>query len=82
MHFVCLSTIDLSPTLGLKIHKGFKSKTMLIFLTSVIYNYISSNTTLIYYMQYHGGTNLGRTGAAYVTTSYYDQSPLDEYGIN
>ncbi|KAF7128961.1 hypothetical protein RHSIM_Rhsim10G0128000 [Rhododendron simsii] len=30
---------------------------------------------------YHGGTNFGRTGAAYVTTSYYDQAPLDEYGL-
>ncbi|XP_043720717.1 beta-galactosidase 6-like [Telopea speciosissima] len=33
-----------------------------------------------YYM-YHGGTNFGRTGSAYVTTSYYDQAPLDEYGL-
>ncbi|GFY87478.1 glycosyl hydrolase family 35 protein [Actinidia rufa] len=30
---------------------------------------------------YHGGTNFGRTGAAYVITSYYDQAPLDEYGL-
>ncbi|KAJ8447880.1 hypothetical protein Cgig2_012015 [Carnegiea gigantea] len=30
---------------------------------------------------YHGGTNFGRTGADYMTTSYYDQAPLDEYGL-
>ncbi|KAK0576555.1 hypothetical protein LWI29_019583 [Acer saccharum] len=30
---------------------------------------------------YHGGTNFGRTGSAFVLTSYYDQAPLDEYGL-
>ena len=30
--------------------------------------------------QYHGGTNFGKSAAAYVITGYYDQSPLDEYG--
>ncbi|KAL3572810.1 hypothetical protein D5086_026714 [Populus alba] len=30
---------------------------------------------------YHGGTNFGRTAAEYVPTSYYDQAPLDEYGL-
>ncbi|KAK8716367.1 hypothetical protein V6N13_043679 [Hibiscus sabdariffa] len=30
---------------------------------------------------YHGGTNFGRTSSAYVITSYYDQAPLDEYGL-
>ncbi|KAG6717055.1 hypothetical protein I3842_04G078300 [Carya illinoinensis] len=30
---------------------------------------------------YHGGTNFGRTGSSYVITSYYDQAPLDEYGL-
>ncbi|XP_019051572.1 PREDICTED: beta-galactosidase 16 isoform X2 [Nelumbo nucifera] len=33
-----------------------------------------------YYM-YHGGTNFGRVSSAYATTSYYDQAPLDEYGL-
>jgi hypothetical protein len=32
-------------------------------------------------MQYHGGTNFGRFAASYVTTSYYDGAPLDEYGL-
>lgn len=32
-------------------------------------------------MKYHGGTNLGRSASAYVTTSYYDEAPLDEYGM-
>ncbi|KAB1221090.1 Beta-galactosidase 16 [Morella rubra] len=35
-----------------------------------------------YYMVwYHGGTNFGRTAAAYMLTGYYDQAPLDEYGL-
>ncbi|XP_035541969.1 beta-galactosidase 16-like [Juglans regia] len=35
----------------------------------------------INYYMYHGGTNFGRTGSEYVTTSYYDNAPLDEYGL-
>lgn len=31
-------------------------------------------------MQYHGGTNFGRTSAHFVTTRYYDDAPLDEFG--
>ncbi|KAK3023055.1 hypothetical protein RJ639_044771 [Escallonia herrerae] len=37
--------------------------------------------SFVNYYMYHGGTNLGRTGSAYVLTSYYDQAPLDEYGL-
>ncbi|XAR62826.1 Beta-galactosidase [Bertholletia excelsa] len=39
------------------------------------------NGSFINYYMYHGGTNFGRTAAAYIPTSYYDQAPLDEYGI-
>jgi hypothetical protein len=31
-------------------------------------------------MQFHGGTNFGGSASSYVTTSYYDGAPLDEYG--
>lgn len=31
--------------------------------------------------QYHGGTNFGREASAFVTASYYDDAPLDEYGM-
>ncbi|KAL4632705.1 hypothetical protein ACB092_04G069700 [Castanea dentata] len=31
--------------------------------------------------KYHGGTNFGRTSSAYIITAYYDQAPLDEYGL-
>ncbi|KAL2346041.1 hypothetical protein Fmac_000041 [Flemingia macrophylla] len=30
---------------------------------------------------YHGGTNFGRTSSAFTTTRYYDEAPLDEYGL-
>ncbi|XP_022991143.1 beta-galactosidase 16-like [Cucurbita maxima] len=33
-----------------------------------------------YYM-YHGGTNFGRSAGAHMITGYYDQAPLDEYGL-
>ncbi|KAI6691766.1 hypothetical protein NL676_019476 [Syzygium grande] len=39
------------------------------------------NGSYINYYMYHGGTNFGRTAAAYFITSYYDQAPLDEYGL-
>ena len=31
-------------------------------------------------LQYHGGTNFGRTTSTFETTHYYDEAPLDEYG--
>ncbi|XP_078173260.1 beta-galactosidase 11-like [Carex rostrata] len=43
--------------------------------------FFSRGGTLINYYMYHGGTNYGRTGAAFVTTRYYDEAPLDEYGL-
>ncbi|XP_070056012.1 beta-galactosidase 16 isoform X3 [Nicotiana tomentosiformis] len=39
------------------------------------------NGTFINYYMYHGGTNFGRTAAEFMITSYYDQAPLDEYGL-
>ena len=33
-------------------------------------------------LKYHGGTNFGRTGAAFATTRYYDEAQLDEYGTS
>ncbi|KAL2342889.1 hypothetical protein Fmac_004174 [Flemingia macrophylla] len=39
------------------------------------------NGSYVNYYMYHGGTNFERTSSAYVVTSYYDQAPLDEYGL-
>ncbi|KAL6317789.1 hypothetical protein AAG906_030543 [Vitis piasezkii] len=39
------------------------------------------NGSFINYYMYHGGTNFGRTASAYVQTAYYDEAPLDEYGL-
>ncbi|XP_021900430.1 beta-galactosidase 6 isoform X2 [Carica papaya] len=44
--------------------------------------FIAKNGSFVNYYMYHGGTNFGRSGAAYVITSYYDQAPLDEYAFN
>ncbi|KAL0356581.1 UNVERIFIED_CONTAM: Beta-galactosidase 13 [Sesamum calycinum] len=30
---------------------------------------------------YHGGTNFGRTSSSFVTSRYYDEAPLDEFGL-
>ncbi|KAF8411754.1 hypothetical protein HHK36_004312 [Tetracentron sinense] len=43
--------------------------------------FVAKNGSYVNYYMYHGGTNFGRTGSAYVTTSYYDQAPIDEYGL-
>ncbi|KAE9608967.1 putative beta-galactosidase [Lupinus albus] len=32
-------------------------------------------------MQFHGGTNFDRVASAFITTAYYDEAPLDEYGL-
>ncbi|XP_023734592.1 beta-galactosidase 6 [Lactuca sativa] len=42
---------------------------------------IKMNGTFVNYYMYHGGTNFGHTSAAFIITGYYDQAPLDEYGI-
>ncbi|PNT73291.1 hypothetical protein BRADI_2g56597v3 [Brachypodium distachyon] len=39
------------------------------------------NGSFVNYYMYHGGTNFGRFASSYVTTSYYDGAPLDEYGL-
>ncbi|XP_043714479.1 beta-galactosidase 13-like [Telopea speciosissima] len=43
--------------------------------------FFSKNGSLVNYYMYYGGTNYGRTAAAFVTTRYYDEAPLDEYGL-
>ncbi|KAG6533703.1 hypothetical protein ZIOFF_007578 [Zingiber officinale] len=43
--------------------------------------FFSKNGSLVNYYMYHGGTNFGRTGASFVMTRYYDEGPLDEYGL-
>ncbi|XVF39293.1 hypothetical protein PTKIN_Ptkin01aG0023100 [Pterospermum kingtungense] len=43
--------------------------------------FIAKKGSYVNYYMYHGGTNFGRTASAYVMTSYYDQAPLDEYGL-
>ncbi|KAF5735934.1 beta-galactosidase 13-like [Tripterygium wilfordii] len=43
--------------------------------------FFSKNGTLANYYMYYGGTNFGRTASSFVTTRYYDEAPLDEYGL-
>ncbi|KAL2329060.1 hypothetical protein Fmac_022487 [Flemingia macrophylla] len=43
--------------------------------------FFSKNGSLVNYYMYHGGTNFGRTSSAFTTTRYYDEAPLDEYGL-
>ncbi|XP_068664980.1 beta-galactosidase 13-like [Aristolochia californica] len=50
-------------------------------LAYAVARWFSKNGTLVNYYMYHGGTNFGRTGASFVQTRYYDEAPLDEYGL-
>ncbi|WCJ39872.1 beta-galactosidase 11 [Euphorbia peplus] len=43
--------------------------------------WFSKNGSLVNYYMYHGGTNFERTAASFVTTRYYDEAPLDEFGL-
>lgn len=43
--------------------------------------FFARNGTLTNYYMYHGGTNFGRTSSSFVTTRYYDEAPLDEFGL-
>ncbi|CAL5402278.1 unnamed protein product [Camellia sinensis] len=43
--------------------------------------FFSKNGTLTNYYMYHGGTNFARTSSSFVTTRYYDEAPLDEFGL-
>ncbi|KAK4345455.1 hypothetical protein RND71_035631 [Anisodus tanguticus] len=43
--------------------------------------FFAKNGTLTNYYMYYGGTNYGRTGSSFVTTRYYDEAPLDEFGL-
>ncbi|KAL1316021.1 hypothetical protein AAHE18_15G034600 [Arachis hypogaea] len=46
-----------------------------------IARFFSKNGTLANYYMYYGGTNFGRTTSSFITTRYYDEAPLDEYGL-
>ncbi|XP_043697518.1 beta-galactosidase 11-like isoform X2 [Telopea speciosissima] len=50
-------------------------------LAYAVARWFSKNGTLVNYYMYYGGTNYGRTSSSFVTTRYYDEAPLDEYGM-
>ncbi|KAJ4966201.1 hypothetical protein NE237_018050 [Protea cynaroides] len=43
--------------------------------------FFSKSGTLVNYYMYYGGTNYGRTASSFATTRYYDEAPLDEFGL-
>ncbi|XP_028765659.1 beta-galactosidase 13-like [Neltuma alba] len=43
--------------------------------------FFAKNGAMVNYYMYYGGTNFGRTTSAFTTTRYYDEAPLDEYGL-
>ncbi|XP_057517920.1 beta-galactosidase 13-like isoform X2 [Amaranthus tricolor] len=43
--------------------------------------WFSKNGSHNNYYMYYGGTNYGKNAAAFSTTRYYDEAPLDEYGL-
>ncbi|CAI0445309.1 unnamed protein product [Linum tenue] len=43
--------------------------------------WFARNGTHVNYYMYYGGTNFGRTTSSFSTTQYYDEAPIDEYGL-
>ncbi|KAD7478906.1 hypothetical protein R6Q59_005280 [Mikania micrantha] len=43
--------------------------------------FFMNNGSMTNYYMYHGGTNFGRSSSTYTTTRYYDEAPLDEFGL-
>ncbi|XP_073225008.1 beta-galactosidase 16-like isoform X2 [Cicer arietinum] len=43
--------------------------------------FIAKKGSYVNYYMYHGGTNFDRMASAFITTAYYDEAPLDEYGL-
>ncbi|GAA0143573.1 galactosidase [Lithospermum erythrorhizon] len=50
-------------------------------ISYAIARFFAKNGTLNNYYMYHGGTNFGRTSSSFVATRYYDEAPLDEFGL-
>ncbi|XP_022894853.1 beta-galactosidase 16 isoform X2 [Olea europaea var. sylvestris] len=48
---------------------------------NVVLFILKKKGSFINYYMYHGGTNFGRTASSFIITAYYDQAPLDEYGL-
>uniref|UniRef100_A0A7N0TX48 beta-galactosidase n=1 Tax=Kalanchoe fedtschenkoi TaxID=63787 RepID=A0A7N0TX48_KALFE len=50
-------------------------------LAFAVARFIQKGGSFVNYYMYHGGTNFGRTGGPYITTSYDYDAPIDEYGL-
>ncbi|XP_039014932.1 beta-galactosidase 13-like [Hibiscus syriacus] len=50
-------------------------------LSYSVARFFSKNGSMVNYYMYYGGTNFGRTSSSFTTTRYYDEAPLDEYGL-
>ncbi|OIV96653.1 hypothetical protein TanjilG_09195 [Lupinus angustifolius] len=42
---------------------------------------VAKKGSYVNYYMFHGGTNFDRLASAFITTAYYDEAPLDEYGL-
>ncbi|KAI4297762.1 hypothetical protein L6164_037630 [Bauhinia variegata] len=43
--------------------------------------FFAKDGSLVNYYMYHGGSNFNRTSSAFSTTRYYDEAPLDIFGL-
>ncbi|XP_028787785.1 beta-galactosidase 16 [Neltuma alba] len=65
-------------------YQAFGNEPYLRSAENIAYNvalFIAKKGSYVNYYMYHGGTNFGRTAAAFMITAYYDEAPLDEYGL-
>ncbi|CAK8567384.1 unnamed protein product [Lathyrus sativus] len=65
-------------------YQAFGGKPYLRSASDIAYNvalFIAKKGSYVNYYMYHGGTNFDRLASAFITTAYYDEAPLDEYGL-
>ncbi|MED6118657.1 Beta-galactosidase 16 [Stylosanthes scabra] len=65
-------------------YQAFGEKAYIRTAEDIAYNvalFIAKKGSYVNYYMYHGGTNFERLAAAYILTAYYDEAPLDEYGL-
>lgn len=65
-------------------YQAFGNEPYLRSAENIAYNvalFVAKKGSYVNYYMYHGGTNFGRTSATFMITAYYDEAPLDEYGL-
>lgn len=67
-------------TAWFQVFGGSKPRRLVENIAYAVARFFAKNGTFVNYYMYHGGTNFGRSGGPFITTSYDYDAPIDEYG--